>query len=357
MKVGADVEDDVAARSDHPRRDRAGPDAGGRCEPALGRAASRSSGWPRSRAFDPYWIEEPTSPDDILGHAAIARAVAPIRVATGEHVHNRVMFKQLLQAERDRDLPDRRLPARRRQRGRRGPAPRGEVRRAGLPARRRRRPVRAGPAPVGRRLHRGQRRARRPDDRVRRPPPRAFPRSGRDRARVVPAADAGPATAARCGPSRSPAIAYPDGAEWYGGATERAGRVGDVRRFGQVIRVQPGSDRRRTRRSTRRRGRASSRRSSAANIRNYSIFRHGATLFALLRVRRRRLRGGHGRDRGGRRDAAVVGAHGRDAGAGSGAAGGQLVARPARGLPHRLTRLARCHEPWRSGRPGVPSQA
>jgi L-fuconate dehydratase len=49
--------------------------------------------------FDPDWIEEPTSPDDVLGHAAIARAIAPIRVATGEHVHNRVMFKQLLQAE------------------------------------------------------------------------------------------------------------------------------------------------------------------------------------------------------------------------------------------------------------------
>ena len=49
--------------------------------------------------FDPYWIEEPTSPDDILGHATIARAVAPIRVATGEHVHNRVMFKQLFQAD------------------------------------------------------------------------------------------------------------------------------------------------------------------------------------------------------------------------------------------------------------------
>jgi L-fuconate dehydratase len=45
------------------------------------------------------WIEEPTSPDDILGHAAIARAVAPTRVATGEHVHNRVMFKQLLQTD------------------------------------------------------------------------------------------------------------------------------------------------------------------------------------------------------------------------------------------------------------------
>lgn len=48
--------------------------------------------------FDPWWIEEPTSPDDILGHAAIARAIAPIGVATGEQCHNRVMFKQFLQA-------------------------------------------------------------------------------------------------------------------------------------------------------------------------------------------------------------------------------------------------------------------
>ncbi|HEV8556202.1 MAG TPA: enolase C-terminal domain-like protein [Actinophytocola sp.] len=55
--------------------------------------------WLRRLApYDPYWIEEPTSPDDVLGHAAIRRAVAPIRVATGEHVHNLVMFKQLLQA-------------------------------------------------------------------------------------------------------------------------------------------------------------------------------------------------------------------------------------------------------------------
>jgi L-fuconate dehydratase len=49
--------------------------------------------------FDPWWIEEPTSPDDILGHATIRRAVKPIGVATGEHCPNRVMFKQLLQAE------------------------------------------------------------------------------------------------------------------------------------------------------------------------------------------------------------------------------------------------------------------
>ncbi|OWW23667.1 fuconate dehydratase [Zobellia sp. OII3] len=50
------------------------------------------------KKFDPYWIEEPTSPDDILGHAKIAKAVAPIKVATGEHCQNRVMFKQLMQA-------------------------------------------------------------------------------------------------------------------------------------------------------------------------------------------------------------------------------------------------------------------
>jgi len=50
-------------------------------------------------AFDPWWIEEPTSPDDVLGHAVIARAIAPVRVAMGEHVQNRIMFKQLLQAE------------------------------------------------------------------------------------------------------------------------------------------------------------------------------------------------------------------------------------------------------------------
>ena len=53
----------------------------------------------RLAEFEPYWIEEPTSPDDVLGHARIARAVAPIGVATGEHCQNRVMFKQLLQAD------------------------------------------------------------------------------------------------------------------------------------------------------------------------------------------------------------------------------------------------------------------
>jgi L-fuconate dehydratase len=47
---------------------------------------------------NPWWIEEPTSPDDVLGHKRIRKAIKPIRVATGEHVQNRVIFKQLMQA-------------------------------------------------------------------------------------------------------------------------------------------------------------------------------------------------------------------------------------------------------------------
>jgi L-fuconate dehydratase len=49
-------------------------------------------------ACNPWWIEEPTSPDDVLGHATIAKAIWPIKVATGEHVQNRIIFKQLMQA-------------------------------------------------------------------------------------------------------------------------------------------------------------------------------------------------------------------------------------------------------------------
>jgi len=48
--------------------------------------------------FDLAWVEEPTSPDDVLGHAAIRRAIAPIPISTGEHTQNRVVFKQLFQA-------------------------------------------------------------------------------------------------------------------------------------------------------------------------------------------------------------------------------------------------------------------
>ena len=60
---------------------------------------SQAIAWMKQLAeFQPWFIEEPTSPDDVLGHAAIAKAIAPIQVATGEHCQNRVLFKQFLQA-------------------------------------------------------------------------------------------------------------------------------------------------------------------------------------------------------------------------------------------------------------------
>jgi L-fuconate dehydratase len=98
LKVGADVADDV--RRARIVREEIGPDLMLATDANQRWGVGEAIAWMRELApFDPYWIEEPTSPDDILGHAAIARGVAPIRVATGEHVHNRVMFKQLLQAE------------------------------------------------------------------------------------------------------------------------------------------------------------------------------------------------------------------------------------------------------------------
>jgi L-fuconate dehydratase len=97
LKVGADVEDD--RRRARVVREEIGPDAMLAVDANQRWGVDEAIVWMAQLAeFDPYWIEEPTSPDDILGHATIARAVAPIRVATGEHVHNRVMFKQFLQA-------------------------------------------------------------------------------------------------------------------------------------------------------------------------------------------------------------------------------------------------------------------
>jgi L-fuconate dehydratase len=98
LKVGADVDDD--RRRAAIVREEIGPDRILAVDANQRWGVDEAIAWmERLREFDPYWIEEPTSPDDILGHAAIARGVAPIRVATGEHVHNRVMFKQLFQAE------------------------------------------------------------------------------------------------------------------------------------------------------------------------------------------------------------------------------------------------------------------
>jgi len=98
MKVGGDIDDDV--RRAGLIRAEIGPDA------LLMMDANQAWGvdeaianMARLAGFDPYWIEEPTHADDVLGHARIQRAVRPIRVATGEVAANRIIFKQLVQAE------------------------------------------------------------------------------------------------------------------------------------------------------------------------------------------------------------------------------------------------------------------
>lgn len=97
IKVGSDLKDDMRRASII--REEIGPD--------LRLMMDANQKWDVDEAienmaelkkFNPWWIEEPTSPDDILGHAKIAKAVHPIKVATGEHCQNRVMFKQLMQA-------------------------------------------------------------------------------------------------------------------------------------------------------------------------------------------------------------------------------------------------------------------
>ena len=98
IKVGADLQDDL--RRAAIVREEIGPDrklmmdANQRWD--VGEAIAHMRELAR---FDPWWIEEPTSPDDVLGHAAIAHALSPIGVATGEQCQNRVLFKQLMQAD------------------------------------------------------------------------------------------------------------------------------------------------------------------------------------------------------------------------------------------------------------------
>ncbi|MGN6426202.1 MAG: enolase C-terminal domain-like protein [Leifsonia sp.] len=98
LKVGDRLEDDLRRLAI--AREAVGPD--------IRIAVDANQRWDRDQAiewiralepFDLAWVEEPTSPDDVLAHAAIARAIAPIPVATGEHGMSRVLFKQLLQAD------------------------------------------------------------------------------------------------------------------------------------------------------------------------------------------------------------------------------------------------------------------
>jgi L-fuconate dehydratase len=98
LKVGADIESDL--RRARLLREAIGPDR------RLMLDANQVWGIDQAihaiqalAEVNPWWIEEPTSPDDILGHRRIRESVKPIGIATGEHVQNRVMFKQLMQAE------------------------------------------------------------------------------------------------------------------------------------------------------------------------------------------------------------------------------------------------------------------
>ncbi|MFF0186227.1 L-fuconate dehydratase [Streptomyces sp. NPDC005244] len=97
LKVGADLADDI--RRCRVARAVVGPDIRIAIDANQRWNVDEAIDWTRALTeFEPYWIEEPTSPDDILGHAAVRSAVAPVKVATGEHVQNRIVFKQLLQA-------------------------------------------------------------------------------------------------------------------------------------------------------------------------------------------------------------------------------------------------------------------
>ena len=98
MKVGRDLGDDL--RRAAIIREEIGPDRKLMMDANQIWDVDQAIEWMKELAvFDPYWIEEPTSPDDVLGHAKIAKALAPIGVATGEACQNRVIFKQLMQAK------------------------------------------------------------------------------------------------------------------------------------------------------------------------------------------------------------------------------------------------------------------
>ncbi|MFG1820458.1 L-fuconate dehydratase [Kribbella sp. NPDC049174] len=97
LKVGANLDDDI--RRMRLAREAVGPDIRIAIDANQRWDVADAITWVKALApYDVWWVEEPTSPDDVLGHAAIAAAIAPIRVATGEHVQNRVVFKQMLQA-------------------------------------------------------------------------------------------------------------------------------------------------------------------------------------------------------------------------------------------------------------------
>jgi L-fuconate dehydratase len=98
LKVGLSLDDDI--RRCRLVRATVGPEIAVAIDANQRWDVQQAIEWLRPlKEFGLAWIEEPTSPDDVLGHAAIRRGVAPTPVSTGEHTHNRVMFKQLFQAQ------------------------------------------------------------------------------------------------------------------------------------------------------------------------------------------------------------------------------------------------------------------
>jgi L-fuconate dehydratase len=97
LKVGRDLDDDI--RRLRIAREAVGPDVRLMIDANQIWEVGQAIEWVKALAFaDPWFIEEPTSPDDVLGHAAIRRGVAPVQVATGEMCQNRILFKQFIMA-------------------------------------------------------------------------------------------------------------------------------------------------------------------------------------------------------------------------------------------------------------------
>ncbi|HLV82884.1 L-fuconate dehydratase [Devosia alba] len=95
MKVGRDLDDDI--RRLEIVRSIMGPDRHLLIDANQVWEVDEAIDWVRQLSrFNPYFIEEPTSPDDVSGHRAIRTAIAPVKVATGEMCQNRIMFKQFI---------------------------------------------------------------------------------------------------------------------------------------------------------------------------------------------------------------------------------------------------------------------
>ncbi len=338
LKVGADVEDD--RRRARIVREEIGPDAMLAVDANQRWGVGEAIDWmARLAEFDPYWIEEPTSPDDILGHATIARAVAPIRVATGEHVHNRVMFKQLLQAGA---ISVCQIDA-----CRLGGV--NEVLAVLLMAAEFGVPVCPHAGGVGlcelvQHLSivdyvcvSGELEGRMIEYVDHLHEHFLDPVVIRDASYVVPTM---PGYSAEMRPESLARFRFPDGEEWRAIADEvAAAGTPTMRRLRTgCIGVRPEAIE------------AYERLHAApwpgvldrihrSNIRNYSIFREGTQLFAYFEYVGDRFRGRHGRDGRGPRDPALVGADRRDAGAARGPRARGLVEDHARGLPRGLTTL------------------